>query len=143
MHLPPPRTFQAGPVDQFSIEWAYKPLRDIRVSLRPGARFAMLLCEHDSGGEMFTAHCHARNFRLLEPYAALLLQYMDDPLAVEKPVAPVVFTRGGRAIFSRAGARMDHGTPLPSLRPATTYRLARRPAPLPRELAWAQTFFRF
>lgn len=88
--------------------WEYKPLADIEILEAPHGRYARLICEHDCGGEMFTAHCSERNFVYLEPYAEWLQSNKEDPYGSERPVIPIFFTRTGRAVLSITGARMDH-----------------------------------
>lgn len=69
--------------------------------------YARLICEHDEGGEMFTALCLYPEFSSLEPYAALLSARRRDPLGHEKPVVPINYNRNGDARFSSAGSRTD------------------------------------
>jgi hypothetical protein len=69
--------------------------------------YARLICEHDEGGEMFTALCPDREFPSLEPYAALLNAWRQDTLGHEKPVVPIDYDRNGDARFSSAGSRTD------------------------------------
>ena len=88
--------------------WEYKHLTDIEILDSPQGRYARLLCEHDCGGEMFTATCSERYFFYLEPYAELLEASRADPIGIENPVVPIRFIADGRAYFSTQGARADH-----------------------------------
>lgn len=108
--MPSRRRFATIPITVTSdgASWDYKQLTDIQILEAPHGRYARLICEHDCGGEMFTAHCSERNFIYLEPYAQWLQSNKDDPYGIEKPVIPVFFNRAGRAYLSVSGARVDH-----------------------------------
>lgn len=121
--------------------WDYKHLTDIQILEGTHGRYARLICEHDCGGEMFTAHCSERNFIYLEPYAQWLQSNKDDPYGSEKPVIPVFFTRSGRAFLSITGARTDHPE-LPLPRKQIYAPLARHRAPASNPLHWLQDLFR-
>ena len=125
--------------------WDYKNLHDIQILDSSRGRYARLICEHDCGGEMFTAICSERNFVYLEPYAQLLEDSRADPLDVETPIVPIIFTAGGRAIFSICGARNDFpDLPLPAKQFRTISRLAPErgsPGQL-KQFAWLKQLFR-
>lgn len=125
--------------------WDYKQLSDIQILEAPHGRYARLICEHECGGEMFTAHCSERNFVYLEPYAEWLQRNKEDPFGVETPVIPIFFNRSGRAFLSVNGARLDHPE-LPAPRkqilssPWHRPELGRKPPST--GLGWLQNLFR-
>jgi len=141
------KSFDSIPITVTSPEsgWDYKNLHDIQILDAPRGRYARLICEHDCGGEMFTAVCSERNFVYLEPYAQLLENSRADPLDVETPVVPIIFTEGGRVIFSICGARNDFpDLPLPAKQFRTISRLPPErgsPGQL-KQFAWLKQLFR-
>lgn len=126
-------------------DWSYTQLTDIEILDGPDGHYARLICEHDCGGEMFTATCNKRDFRYLEPYAQLLESNRADPIGIEKPVIPVFFKPSGRAFLSVQGALIDFPE-LPQRRtkcyvqPKATPEWVRPTAKS--RLAWLQDLFR-
>ncbi|MGA0848097.1 MAG: hypothetical protein ACO3PY_05780 [Pontimonas sp.] len=141
------RSFDSIPIAVTSPEsdWSYAQLSDIEILETAQGHYARLICEHDCGGEMFTAICSQRNFVYLEPYARLLAENKADPIGIEKPVIPVYFRPDGRAFLSTSGARLD----FPDL-PAPRTKVYLRPRRTPEDgssatksgLAWLQSLFR-
>lgn len=125
--------------------WDYKHLTDIQILEAPHGRYARLICEHDCGGEMFTAHCTERNFVYLEPYAQWLRDNREDPYGVEKPVIPLFFSSSGRVFLSINGAQADHPhLPAPRKRiylPESAH-ARRHSEPAANPLHWLQNLFR-
>ncbi len=141
------RHFASVPITVTSPEsgWDYKNLHDIQILDSPRGRYARLICEHDCGGEMFTAICSERNFVYLEPYAQLLEDSRANPLDVETPVIPIIFTAGGRAILSICGARNDFpDLPLPvkQFRASSWLAPERGTFAQRKQLAWLKHLFR-
>lgn len=125
--------------------WEYKHLTEIQILEAPHGRYARLICEHDCGGEMFTAHCSERNFVYLEPYAQWLRDNANDPYGVEQPVIPIFFDRIGRAFLSINGARADHAElprPYKRLIASASCTTARCTQPAANPLHWLQNLFR-
>lgn len=142
--MPPRYRFATIPITVTSdaTTWEYKQLTEIQILEAPHGRYARLICEHDCGGEMFTAHCSERNFIYLEPYAQWLQDSKEDPYGVEKPVIPIFFNRSGRAFLSITGAREDHPD-LPKPRKSVLLSGSiRRPEPASSPLDWLQNLFR-
>lgn len=145
--MPPRNRFATIPITVTSdaTTWDYKHLTEIQILEAPHGRYARLICEHDCGGEMFTAHCSERNFVYLEPYAQWLSDNKEDPYGVEKPVIPLFFNRSGRAFLSINGARADHPH-LPRARKSFALRPGARPCsisePAANPLHWLQNLFR-
>ena len=126
-------------------DWSYTQLSDIEILEDSQGQYARLICEHDCGGEMFTAICRQRNFVYLEPYAQLLADNRADPLGIEKPVIPVYFARGGRAFLSTKGAHLDFPElPAPRSKVYKAVRLAPERGRLAEHsrLAWLHNLFR-
>lgn len=124
--------------------WDYKHLSDIQILEAAHGLYARLICEHDCGGEMFTAHCSEWNFVYLEPYAEWLCRNKEDPLGVETPVIPIFFNRAGRAFLSVNGARIDHPelpAPRKQILTSTRHRPEHARRPPSTGLGWLHNLF--
>lgn len=99
------------------ITWEYLPLLDIEVTPGVARDQARLLCEEDEGGWMSSAICDDTYLFYLEPYAALLSDWLQDKSAMERPVVPV-YRSEGRLYFCLTGAEHDY----PELRYERTHR---------------------
>lgn len=86
------------PRERATPDWTYERLVDIQLMGIAQARWARLSCEDDQCGEMFIAICRGRYFKQLEPYAADLLAWKDDPER-EQPIIPIIRDRLGPRFY--------------------------------------------
>lgn len=84
--------------------WEFKLLRDIEILGKAPYSQARLIYEDDACGAYRAILCSGRVFKDLEPYAADLLAWRNDPLAHEQPVIPIAHGNTGSPRFCPEGA---------------------------------------
>lgn len=69
--------------------WEFKQLRDVQLLGEAPYNQARIVYEDDEGGTSRAIYCAGRHFYALEPFAAALLAWREDPVANEQPVIPI------------------------------------------------------